>query len=93
MRRIADKIRSKHQVSTDETEQVFDHDPLITFAEKGEVMGEDVYRALGRTDAGRYLAVYFIYKRNRKALPISVRDMTRKERRRYAKAKGKSQET
>jgi uncharacterized DUF497 family protein len=32
-----------------------------------------------------YIAVYFIYKKNKKALIITARDMTEKERKRYAK--------
>jgi hypothetical protein len=30
----------------------------------------------GQTDAGRYLAVFFVYKHRGKALPVSARDMT-----------------
>ena len=50
---------------------------------KGDVGGEDVYMALGRTSAGRYLSVFFILKQNNSVLPISARDMDSKERRRY----------
>jgi predicted nucleotidyltransferase len=50
---------------------------------KGDVKGEDVYLALGRSRAGRYLSVFFILKRNRDVLPISARNMDSKERRRY----------
>jgi len=42
-----------------------------------------MYMALGRTDAGRYLAVLFIDKGNREVLPLSARDMAAKERKRY----------
>jgi len=42
-----------------------------------------VYLALGRTDAGRYLAVLFIYKQTREALIMSARDMAHKERKQY----------
>ncbi len=45
--------------------------------------GEDVYSAQGRTDAGRYLIVFFIYKPDHLALIVSARDMDAKERRRY----------
>ncbi len=44
---------------------------------------EDVYYALGRTDAGRYLIVYFIYKLDHRALVVSARGMDLKERRDY----------
>lgn len=49
-------------------------------------MGEDVYAAFGRTFAGRYLAVFFIYKPERKtAVVISARDMTERERKTYGR--------
>ena len=41
--------------------------------------------AYGQTDAGRYLFVVFIYKLNRRALILSARDMTDKERQLYRK--------
>ncbi len=53
--------------------------------ERGDYEGEDVFEALGQTEEGRYLAVFFVFKRSRDALVISARDMTQKERRRYAK--------
>jgi uncharacterized DUF497 family protein len=36
--------------------------------------------ALGQTDAGRYLSVFFVYKKTHDAIPISVRDMDDDER-------------
>jgi len=45
----------------------------------------NVYVAFGQTDGGRYLVVFFILKKNRQALILSARDMTRAERRKYAK--------
>ena len=47
--------------------------------------GENLYAALGQTDAGRYLIVFFVYKTTREALLISARDMSKKERRQYEK--------
>jgi hypothetical protein len=44
-----------------------------------------VYSALGQTDAGRYLSIFFIYKRTKEALILSSRDMAEKERKQYAK--------
>lgn len=52
---------------------------------RGHFRREDVYRALGQTDVGRYLVVFFIYKLNREILILSARDMDEKERRYYAK--------
>ena len=45
---------------------------------------EDVYLALGRSEAGRYLAVIFIMKNNN-ALILSARDMAKKERKQYGR--------
>ena len=44
-----------------------------------------MYEALDRTDAGRYLVILFIYKKTKAALILSARDMTKKERKLYAK--------
>ena len=55
--------------------------------QKGRIRGEDLYRALGQTDSGRYLTIFFIYKDTHEALVISARDMTGKERKNYEKRK------
>lgn len=83
LRDVVDKLISKHHVEASEVEEVFDSKLKIRFVEKGDREGEDVYLALGQTDAGRYLAVLFIYKKTREALILSARDMAVKERRRY----------
>ena len=80
-----EKLERKHQVFPYEVEEVLDGAPQIYFAEKGTVTGEDMYLALGQTDEGRYLSVFFIYKQNRVALVVSARDMDSKERKRYGK--------
>ena len=80
-----DKLAFKHHIVTGEVEEVLSGEPKFRFVEKGEREGEDVYMALGRTDAGRYLSVLFIYKQTREALILSARDMARKEKRRYGK--------
>jgi uncharacterized DUF497 family protein len=48
----------KHNVTTDEVESVFHLSPHYRFIEKGDVEGENVYAALGRTNAGPYLIVF-----------------------------------
>lgn len=78
-----EKLERKHQIATDEVEEVFHNAPRYGYIAKGHVKGENVYRTLGQTDAGRYLAVFFVYKQRGRALPVSARDMTPKERRRY----------
>ncbi len=85
LRNIVDKLAWKHQVDQDEVEEVLDNQPKIRFAKKGERKGEDVYMALGQTDAGRYLTVLFIYKKTKEALILSARDMSNKERKQYGK--------
>jgi len=80
---IIDKLAFKHHVETSEVEEVFDNRPGIRFIQKGDRKGEDVYMGLGRTEAGRYLAVIFIMKKNSNALILSARDMAKKERKQY----------
>ncbi|GAB6059059.1 BrnT family toxin [Desulfonatronum parangueonense] len=82
---IVEKLLAKHHVSQDEVESVFFNTPMFRFVENGYRTGEDVYAALGQTDAGRYLIVFFICKPDHAALIISARDMDRKERRYYEK--------
>lgn len=52
---------------------------------KGHYRGEDVYRALGQTEAGRYMAIFFIHKLTHEALILSARDMDDQERKSYAR--------
>ncbi len=85
LRNIVDKLAFKHHVETYEVEEVLTINPKFRFVEKGERAGEDVYMALGQTDAGRYLTVLFIHKTTRQALILSARDMADKERRIYAR--------
>ena len=85
---IEEKIWRKHRVEDFEVHEVFDGRPLIVFREKGmTVEGEDIYTALGRTSAGRYLIVFFIYKLTQDALIVTARDMNKSERKYYAKVK------
>ena len=59
---IVDKLASKHHVETNEVEEVFDFKPKFRFVQKGDRRGENVYMALGQSEAGRYLAVVFLYR-------------------------------
>ena len=69
-----------------EARQVLLGQPRIRFAEKGNVSGDDVYVAFGQTYSGRYLAVFFVYKRNAvTAIIISARDLEPSERRQYGR--------
>lgn len=80
---VVDKLAWKHAVTPEEVDEVLFGKPYYRKVQKGHIPGEDVYSALGRTRAGRYLAIFFIYKQTRDALILSARDMDRKERRQY----------
>jgi uncharacterized DUF497 family protein len=80
---IIEKLYSKHNVVLAEVREVFDNRPWFRFAEKGHRPGENVYFACGQTDEGCYPIVFFVYKKDRRALILSARDMTRAERRKY----------
>lgn len=82
---ILEKIESEHQVTQTEAEEVFDSKFKVKKMSKGHFCGEHVFRALGQTTAGRYLAVFFIHKRTDETLILSARDMDKKERKSYAK--------
>lgn len=85
LRKFVDKLASKHEVETEEVEEVFSNQPRFRRVAKGDIAGEDVYSAMGQTNSGRYLTVFFVYKLDRQALVISARDMEPKERRNYAR--------
>lgn len=80
---IEEKLDSKHNVSTSEVREALENAPQFRFVEKGHRTGENVYLALARSDVGRYLIIFFVYKLDRRALILSARDMTRTERRQY----------
>jgi uncharacterized DUF497 family protein len=63
---IVDKLDWKHHVSQAEVESVLFGRPLFRKAQKGHIRGEDVYAALGQTEAERYLVIFFIYKLSKK---------------------------
>ena len=82
---IVDKLHYKHNVTQLEVREVFNKKPLFRFVEKGHRSGENVYLAMGRTEAGRYLIVIFILKHDQRAFILSARDMTRTERKQYGR--------
>lgn len=80
---VVDKIARKHHLSTDEVEEALSRRPRVRRIERGRLRGEDVYVAYGRTQAGRYLTMFFIHKHSGDALILSARDMDEKERAAY----------
>jgi hypothetical protein len=84
LRDVVDKLAWKHQITTDEVEEALTSTPSFRFLERGDVGGEDLYVAMSRTMAGRYLMIYFVFKKTGEALIISAREMTKKEKKTYA---------
>lgn len=82
---IVQKLLWKHSVTQGEVAELFDNSPHFFFVEKGNRKGENVYAAFGQTDGGRYLIVFFVYKKNHQALILSARDITKAERKRHEK--------
>ena len=82
---FGDKLFWKHQVTMNEAEAVLTSRPLMRKVARGRSRGENVFAAYGQTEAGRYLIVVFIDKKNGRVLPISGRDMDDAERRSYEK--------
>ena len=72
-------------MTKNEVEEALTGKPKIFRKELGKVEGEDLYNALGRTENGRYLSIFFIKKLGNRVLILTARDMDRKERRRYEK--------
>lgn len=80
---IVDKIEQKHQVLPEEIREVLHNRPKFRFVEKGHRLDENVYFATGQTDTGRYLIAFFVYKKDGRALILSARDMTKRERKQH----------
>ena len=74
-----DKNRTKHGVEDRECEEIFSNKPLIIFEDKSHSQQEERWGALGRTNNGRRLAIYFTI-RNNKIRVISARDQSQKDR-------------
>ena len=78
---IAEKLARKHDVEAYEVYEVFwnEEDVVRIFRSP---RGSGTYIALGRTEAGRYLAVPFVPKR-KIAHILTARNMTERERKHY----------
>jgi uncharacterized DUF497 family protein len=81
---IEEKVGQKHGLSLEELEEVFAGNPRIFLRTKRDRYGDRVYRALGRTSAGRYVTVFFVRETEGRARVITARDMDQAERRRYS---------
>ena len=85
LERVVEKVAGKHGIQIYEVEEVFRNRPRVRLIEKGKVKGENLYAAMGRSDGGRYLAAFFIYKKSKEALIVTARGMDRDERKDYEK--------
>ena len=68
----------RHQVTPEEAEDIFFHEPLVVRSDVRHSKTERRYYAMGQTSAGRMLFAAFAV-RGRKVRVISVRDMNRSE--------------
>lgn len=80
----AEKNWTRHQVSTAECEQLFFNQPLVVAPDVKHSAEEPRFYALGQTDAARRRLVVFTL-RGDLVRVISARDMSRKERKVYAR--------
>ncbi len=83
LERVVEKLAWKHSVLPFEVEELLSGNCRFFLKEKGKVEGEHLYNALGKTEAGRFLSVFFIRKLGNKALIVTARDMNASERKRY----------
>ena len=84
----ARKSAEKHSVTQGEAEQVFFNEPLLLLPDRKHSDKERRFHALGTTEDGRLLHVTFTLRDGGTLIRvISARDMHRKERMFYGKAK------
>ena len=84
-----EKNQRKHNVTVKETEEVFVNDPKFVFEDQKHSETEERYGLFGHTDRDRKLAIVFTV-RKEKIRVVTVRDMSRKERRSHEKIKNDS---
>lgn len=82
---IVEKLHWKHNVEAVEVVEAFENRPVFQLKEPGYRSGEDVYAAFGRTNSHRHLSIFFVYTRDHRAIIVSARDMTQKERTKYVR--------
>lgn len=77
-----EKNWKRHEVTWWECEEVFFNQPLYVSQIHRDVMKEERFFVLGRTNSGRLLFIVFT-RRGTKVRVISARDMHKKERKMY----------
>ena len=74
-----EKNKKKHNVNPEECEQIFFNMPLILFNDEKHSGKEERFGALGKTDKGRKLAIFFTLRKN-KIRVISARNQGKGDR-------------
>lgn len=82
---IVEKLIWKHNVEEQEVVEVLENKPVFKYKEKGYKSGEDVYAAFGKTNTNSFLSVFFVYTQDKRAIIVSARDMSPKERKKYVR--------
>jgi uncharacterized DUF497 family protein len=78
---------ARHGVTPSEVEEACFGQPLV---QRGKSKGENpVYYVLGQSESGRYLFCVVIGFSDGNGYPVTAREMTAKEKRRYRKWKGR----
>lgn len=80
----SDKNLKKHNVTNQESEQVFINTPHFLFEDEKHSTKEKRYMTWGITDTERKLTIFFTLRKDKVRI-ISARDMHKKERREYEK--------
>jgi uncharacterized protein len=78
----AEKIRTVHNVTPVECEQVFFNIPVVAGDDEKHLETENRFFVLGQTDSGRLLFLVFTVRKDKLRI-LSARDMNKKERRAY----------
>lgn len=77
-----DKNWITHQVTNQEAEEAFFHEPRFVFEDEGHSLAERRYLLWGVTSKGRKLCIIFAVRKDKVRI-ISARDMNKKERKAY----------
>ncbi len=79
----------RHKVTTQETEETFNHEPKFILEDEKHSLAEKRYGLLGETRSHRKISIVFTLRSNKIRI-ITARDMSRKERLFYEELKNHS---
>ena len=81
-----EKNLKKHNVTNKEAEEVFKSEKIIIFKDESHSQKEERYGIFGKSANNRLLSVIFTLRKDKVRI-ITVRNMSRKERKAYEKIK------